>query len=588
MPAPPPSSASPVHLAQVEAAAGLVIDGFADYDGRFGDLTRRAARRFARRDWQGARRDAVERIELYDVLVRETLARLDRRLDDRLRARGLWRAVRGLVARRSAGMADRALLHTFHNSLLRRSLGSRGIDASLAFLAGADAAGPAPRPDLVHLDGGLEAAGLFDRLLDALAPALPWQDRGRCLRAAADLLPARLAGWGGDAPVGAQFLATPLYRDRRAYLVGRMWGTRHAGPVVLALANEPAGLRLDALLTALPDIATLFGATRSYFQADLAPVAGAVRFLAELMPGKPVDELYTVLGRARQGKTERWRALDAWLQRCPQARFRHAEGERGMVMAVFVAGDYPLVVKVIRDRFAPPKDSTPEQVRARYRMVLHHERAGRLLDAQVFRDLRLPLARFEPVLRDELLRQCAAAARVDDEDLVLSHCYLQRRLRPLDRLLRDAPPAQARAALLDWGQAVADLARAGLFPGDLLTKNFGVTAGGRVVFYDYDELCPLAQCRFRAIPAARHDDEELHDGPWFHVGPDDVFPEQFPTFLGVPAPLRDVLAARHGHLFDPAWWRAQQAAQAAGDGDGVAPYPETCRLPVPVPPSTAG
>lgn len=587
MPALPPSSASPVHLAQVEAAAGLVIDGFADYDGRFGDLTRRAARRFARRDWPGARRDAVERIELYDLLVRETLARLDRRLDDRLRARGLWRAVRSLVARRGAGLADRALLHTFHNSLVRRCLGGRGLDASLAFLAGEAAPGPAP-PPVRRFEGFADATALLDRLLATLAPALPWQDRGRCLQAAADALPARLAAWGDDEPVGAEFLATPCYRDRRAYLVGRLWGRRHAGPLLLALVNDAAGLRLDAVLTALPDIATLFGATRSYIHADLAPVSGAVRFLAELMPGKPVDELYTVLGRARQGKTERWRALDAWLRRCPQARFRHAEGERGMVMAVFVAGDYPLVVKVIRDRFAPPKDSTPEQVRARYRMVLHHERAGRLLDAQAFRDLRLPLARFEPALRDELLQQCAAVARVEGDALVLAHCYLQRRLRPLDRLLREAPPAQARAALLDWGQAVTDLARAGLFPGDLLTKNFGVTAGGRVVFYDYDELCPLAQCRFRAIPAARHDDEDLHDGPWFHVGPDDVFPEQFPTFLGVPAPLREALTARHGHLFDPAWWRAQQAAQAAGDGGEVAPYPEACRLPAAVATTTVG
>lgn len=49
--------------------------------------------------------------------------------------------------------------------------------------------------------------------------------------------------------------------------------------------------------------------THSYFHADLPTVGDAVVFLRTLLPGKPIDEIYTVLGRAKQGKTERYRTI---------------------------------------------------------------------------------------------------------------------------------------------------------------------------------------------------------------------------------------------------------------------------------------
>ena len=48
-----------------------------------------------------------------------------------------------------------------------------------------------------------------------------------------------------------------------------------------------------------------------------------------------------------------------------------------------------------------------------------------------------------------------------------------------------------------------------MFPGDLLLKNFGVSRHGRVIFYDYDELCPLTECNFRRMPVAQTSDEEM-------------------------------------------------------------------------------
>jgi isocitrate dehydrogenase kinase/phosphatase len=303
-----------------------------------------------------------------------------------------------------------------------------------------------------------------------------------------------------------------------------------------------------------------------------------VVFLRTLLPGKPLDEIYTVLGRAKQGKTERYRHFFRYLDAHPEEKFRHAEGERGMVMAVFTLPGYPLVFKLIRDAFGYPKESNRDEVRKKYALVFNHDRVGRLIDAQEYRHLRFPLAQFEPELLDELLRECSRTVSLEGSDLVVHHCYVERRLRPLNLYVRETPDEVALAAILDYGQAIKDLARSNIFPGDLLFKNFGATRHGRAVFYDYDELCLVQDCRFRKLPEPRNDEEEMHHGAWYHVAEADVFPEQFPRFLGMTESQRAALLAAHGEIFDVGWWQQLQARLKAGELVDVPPYPEALRL----------
>jgi isocitrate dehydrogenase kinase/phosphatase len=236
------------------------------------------------------------------------------------------------------------------------------------------------------------------------------------------------------------------------------------------------------------------------------------------------------------------------------------------------------VFKLIRDRFAPPKDMAREQVQAKYDLVFKHDRVGRLVDAQEFRWLRFPKRQFTPELLDELLTQCRETVSEAGDDLMVHHCYLERRLRPLNLFVREASPEKARAAVLDYGQAIKDLARSGIFPGDLLLKNFGVTRNGRAIFYDYDELCLVQECRFRREPEPRNEEEEMSAGAWYHVGEHDVFPEQFPRFLGLPADQLQALMTAHGEIFSVGWWQDLQRSLAAGDYADIAPYPEALRL----------
>jgi isocitrate dehydrogenase kinase/phosphatase len=281
---------------------------------------------------------------------------------------------------------------------------------------------------------------------------------------------------------------------------------------------------------------------------------------------KPVDELYSVLGRIRQGKTERYRALAQHLDRSGEL-FVPAPGTRGMVMIVFTLAGHHLVVKVIRDRFAPPKKMTRERVVERYRLVARHDRVGRMIDTQAFRNLAFERAAFTPAVIDELAGEASASVRIEGGRVIFEHVYMERRVRPLNLYLPEVSPRRARDAVIDYGQAIREMALVNIFPGDMLLKNFGVTRHGRVVFYDFDEVALLTDCCFRALPRAPDDELELAPEVWFRVSENDVFPEQFRHFLGLAPDLLAVFLEHHADLLEPAFWRQAQALHAAAEDD---------------------
>ena len=581
-----PSPTVPAATSMPARAAALILDAFLDYNARFSDITRRAQRWFERRNWKQAQIDVVWRMDLYDEVLLDTLARLELLLDDRVRSRSLWAAMRDEYEKLVAPLLDRELTKTFFNSLSRRFFRTSGVDPDVEFVA-LDAEPTAnidaPIARNVHVVDGRDLGDVCVRMLGDFAFVHGYADVDASGAAIAEALAERFAIPGGHAVFRIEFLRTLFFRERRAYLVGRTLAGRAAAgaswvPLVVALVNDANGIRADAVLTDLGQVSALFGYSRSYFLADLPSIGDAVVFLHELMPHKPIGELYTVLGRAKQGKTERYRALFHHLATHPDERLVRADGARGMVMSVFTPIDYPVVFKVIRDQFAYPKDSGRRNVEEKYRLVFRYDRIGRLVDAQEFQYLRFPLRQIDPTLRDELVEQCAESVSIDGDELLVRHCYVERRLRPLNLYAREAPFEAARAAVLDYGQAIKDLALSNIFPGDLLLKNFGVSTRGRAIFYDYDELCLLEQCRFRRLPEAREEDETRPLEKWLSVRHDDVFPELFARFLGLPAALRDALLATHPEIFDAGWWQGLQARLAAGDSTDIPPYPESARV----------
>ncbi|MGH8263743.1 MAG: bifunctional isocitrate dehydrogenase kinase/phosphatase [Steroidobacteraceae bacterium] len=561
---------SPISTARFIAAA------FAEYNAQFRATTRRAPQRFDARDWRASQRDAVERIELYDRFVNSTVAHLRERLGAAALAPEMWRAIKTEFTALIEPLPDSEFTKTFYSSISRRLFGTVGVNPDLEYIAlDLDPlAGIAGQVLTNSYTNRGSLALLVEEILTDFRFRTPYRDFDRSVEYVAHEIASHCTTAAERRMVTAVEIIRPVFfQQTRAYLVGRVTGRGWQLPLAIALKNTERGVLVDAVLLAEDDVSVVFSFTRSYFHVDLERVGEAVLFLKSILPRKPVSELFTVLGRAKQGKTERYRHFFRHLGSDRGERFVHAEGERGMVMVVFTLPSYPLVFKLIRDKFAFPKESVRAEVMQKYTMVFRHDRAGRLVDAQEFRWLRFPRAQFAPALLDELLVCCSETAQLDGDDLVIAHCYVERRMRPLNLYLREADAEAARRAVVDYGQAIRDLAASNIFPGDLLLKNFGVTGHNRVIFYDYDELCLVGECRFRDLP-----DDDGNGSETFYVGPLDVFPEQFPRFLGMNESQRQALLEAHADIFTVRWWQDLQQAFAAGLLVDVPPYSEQVRL----------
>lgn len=562
-------------MTDIAALASRRIAGaFVEYNAEFRALTRRAPQRFDSRDWKGGQRDAVERIELYDRFVASTVAELKALLGERSGDRALWMDIRADFAGRIGGLPDAEFTKTFFSSISRRLFGTVGVAPDLEFVA-------TDLDPLAHVTSRVvtntyinhgSLALLFEDVLGDVRFRTPWRDLDNSIRHVTTEVQAHLEARGEQRSVQRIEVIRPVfYQIFRAYIVGRIVGRGFLVPLVIALKNSDGGLLVDAVMLAEGDVSIVFSFSRSYFHVDLEHVAEAVVFLRSLMPRKPVSELFTVLGRAKQGKTERYREIMRHLADTPD-RFVHAPGERGLVMVCFALPSFDVVFKVIRDRFPYPKSARREDVLAKYQLVFRHDRAGRLVDAQEFRRLRFPKALFAPELLAELLAEASLTVREAAEHLVFDHMYIERRMTPLNLYLRSASPAAAEQAALDYGQCIRDLAYTNIFPGDLLLKNFGVTRHGRVIFYDYDELCLVTDCQFRDLPQAASPEDEMRGEPWFYVGEHDVFPETFINFVGFDDAQRAALLRTHGEIFTARFWRQVQRRLQDGEVLEVLPY----------------
>ncbi|HEY3658576.1 MAG TPA: bifunctional isocitrate dehydrogenase kinase/phosphatase [Steroidobacteraceae bacterium] len=540
--------------------AATVAEHFRSYNEEFGRITRRAALNFLAEDWRSAQLDAVARIELYEQRVTRCVAALADELQHRRTDVALWseikRAYEMLVARRP----DSDFYRTFFNSVSRELFGTVGVNTEVEFCATNVGRASGAVPIRVYRIGGSLPAAVGEIISDLPFGAAVHDQEAAVHRISAEIGRYFESGRQSGAPESIELIEPVFYRGMHAFAVGRLIGDSSITPLVMAFTNSARGVQVDAVMLSRADVGSLFGYARSYFHVDLPVVSAAITLLRSFMPRKPIDELYTVLGRAKQGKTERYFALQRHLSTSIDS-FVHAPGERGLVMIVFTLPSHDLVFKVIRDHFGAPKTSTRAEVIERYQFVFRRDRAGRLVDAQEFKRLRLPRARFMPALADELLRDASQSCRIEGEDLIVEHCYIERRLRPLNLFLREAEPAAAEAAIIDYGNALRDLAASNVFPGDLLLKNFGVTSHRRVIFYDYDELCLVTDCVFRDLPQPSCEEEETSAEPWFHCGPHDVFPEQWLPFLSIPPALREVFLQHHADLLTASWWRSQPAPE---------------------------
>jgi isocitrate dehydrogenase kinase/phosphatase len=584
-----PAKVLPIHAARGERAAEVartILAGFDRHYRLFRAASARAQQLFERADWGALRTLARERILMYDQRVHEAVEEVRTRFPESESDESLWPAIK---------LAYIPLLHehrqpecaeTFYNSVACQVLHRRYYRNEFIFWR--------PAVATEHLEGEEPAYRSYYPLRKGLRRTLaaivrgfglanPWEDLRRDLGNVLHALRARFPRPSRARPsLQIQVLGSLFFRNKAAYAVGKIVnGSEEVPFAVPILQNGRGELYLDALLLDAEQLIILFSFARAYFFVDMEVPAAYVSFLRQLMPRKPRAEMYMAVGLAKQGKTLFYRDLFYHLKHSSDL-FTVAPGIKGMVMLVFTLPSFPYVFKVIRDRFAPPKDLDRQTVMDKYQLVKMHDRVGRMADTLEYSLVALPLERFAPGLLEELKSEAASNVELEGERIVLKHVYIERRMQPLNLYLAEAAAdgdaARVRQVLHEYGYAIKELASAGIFPGDMLLKNFGVTRHNRVVFYDYDEIAYMTECNFRRIPAPRSIEDEMAAEPYFSVGPHDVFPEQFATFLVSDPQARAVFLERHADLMRPEFWAGKQARLRAGVQEDVFPYPAEIRF----------
>ena len=567
--------------ASADVIARVLIEGFDRHYALFRDCAKAAKRDFEAGNWLAIGHLTRERIDFYDRRVAETVERIERDFafsaDDAFWAKVKQQFVALLAEHRQPECAE-----TFFNTVSTKLLHRTYFHNRCLFVR--------PAASTEYLDDGAPSyrcyyprrlglrATLIDVVLD-FGLRLRFADFRADLRNVLGAMRQRLPRpFVVDANCQIQVLSSLLFRNQTAYAVGRVVNAEKTYPFVAAIKRRSDDkLYVDALLSDPLELALLFSANRAYFLVDMEVPSAYVEFLRPMLPDKTTSELYTMLGLQKHGKTLFYRDFLHHLKHSTD-RLVAAPGIRGLVMNVFTLPSYPYVFKVIRDRIAPSKDTDAARVQAKYALVKHHDRAGRMTDTLEYSDVAIPRGRFTDALLAELEATIASRLEHDDDYVIIRHVYIERRLTPLNLFVTTADDAATMRAMRDYGNALKELAAVNIFPGDLLFKNFGVTRYGRVVFYDYDEIEYLTDCRFRAIPARPPDVDELSDEVWHPVGPHDVFPEEFARFLLTDASIRRAFVACHSDLLDAAWWQAMQEANRGGAQIEVLSYPESVRF----------
>ena len=565
--------------------ADTILAGFVDYIAGFRKVSRRAGAHFTDRNWSAGGDDADRRLLMHRATVLTTVDRVRPLVDGVADRRGIWRSGRSHYKERIADRSDFGLAETFFNSVTRRVFTTIGVDndVELRWFGATTISRGEGRAELFTTATRVrDTAAMVREILEAAVFDAPWADiDGDSRRAAARIDSFLLDEWDSLSADGIDMLRPVFYRNKGAYLVGRLRQLNRVTPIVIPVVHGDDGLRVDTVLVTESHASRLFSFTRSHFFVEWPNPSELVGFLKSLLPMKSLAELYTAIGFPQHGKTSLYRSLYRHLDHSHD-KFVRTRGTPGMVMAVFTLVSFNVVFKIIKDRFDPPKNTTRDAVKRRYDLVYNHDRVGRMVEAWEFENLSFEKDRFDPDLLEELLATAAESVRVVGDQVVIRHVYSERQVYPLNLYLREMSTDKAVAAAIDWGWCIKDLAAANVFPGDLFTKNFGVTRHGNVVFYDYDELMLLEECRFRAIPQTDDPADEMRSQPWFSVEPGDVFPEQFPTFMAFPSDVSSEVRKRfdevHADLYTATFWKDVQSRLARRDLPEFYPYSERLRF----------
>lgn len=540
---------------------------------------------FERADWHGLQRLARERITSYDERVQECVEVLQDEYDAESIDDEVWQQIKlhyiGLLtSHRQPECAE-----TFFNSVCCKILHRSYFNNDFIFVRPAISTEylendePAAKPTYrAYYPGTDGLAVTLERIVTNFQLEPPFEDLARDIACVMQAIHDEFGRFDEAPNFQIHVLSSLFFRNKSAYIVGRIINADRVLPFAVPIRHvRPGLLALDTVLLRRDLLQIIFSFSHSYFLVDMDVPSAYVDFLCTIMSGKPKAEIYTSVGLQKQGKNLFYRDLLHHLSHSSD-RFIVAPGIKGLVMLVFTLPSFPYVFKIIKDHFPPPKETTRRQIMEKYLLVKRHDRLGRMADTLEYSSVALPLARLDHALVRELEKEVPSLLEYEGDNLVIKHLYIERRMTPLNLYLQNGTDAEVEHGVKEYGNAVKELMKANIFPGDMLYKNFGVTRHGRVVFYDYDEIEYLTDCNVRRVPPPRNEEDELSGEPWYTVGPHDIFPETYGPFLLGDPRVRAAFLKHHADFFDPALWQASKDKLLQGELPDFFPYDASLRF----------
>ena len=581
------STLSTTELSEARALSEKVLDGFNRHYARFRECARAAKISFEKGDWPHIQKLVADRIEYYDERVAETVQTLATNAQVHPNNKAFWHEVKSHYVECLMNHKQPECAETFFNSVTTKVLKAEYFHNEFIFSR--------PMISTEYIDSESVTYSSYYPIRDGWHQSLvkmfndyqlarPFTDLNRDVATIIDRL-RHLDKVMFEHPrpnLQIQVVSSLFYRNKGAYILGKVINSFFEYPFVIPILHDhEGGLAADTIILDTRHINSLFSFNRAYFMIDCDVPSAVVNFLHSILPSKPKSELYNMIGLQKQGKALFARDYKQHIRHSTD-EFILAPGIRGLVMLVFTLPSFPYVFKIIKDVISPPKEVDKELVQQKYQLVKKHDRVGRMADSLEFSNVNFPRSRMAQDLIDEIIRMAPSEIELTDDEVIIKHVYIERRMVPLNMYLQDATEAGDLTAkdnaVIEYGNALKDLIAANIFPGDLLFKNFGVTRGGRVVFYDYDEIEYLTDCRFRPIPKPRYDDDDTAGEIWFSVDRFDVFPEEFEKFLLTDPEVKDVFMRYHADLLDWRYWKAHQERIRAGHIEDFYPYPHHLRF----------
>ncbi len=560
----------------------VILGGFNKHYKLFQEITAQAKSRFEMADWPAVHRASSDRISFYDKRVSETIEALETRIDVSELDEQLWLQVKEYHLEQLRFHPQAELAETFYNSVFCRLFHRDYFNNSLIFVETTLASEiPVPK-ESVYLSLFPSVEGLRKSIKNMLLSfefSIPFVDMDKDIEAILDAFRSQ-TDYGDYKAHQLRFdvLKSVFYRNKAAYLVGRVVSSDGTRPFIIPILNNENGqIYIDTILTEKDHVSVIFGFSRAYFMVEATAPSALVHFLRDLLPHKTLAELYSCIGFHKQGKTEFYRELLDHLDNSDD-KFGVAPGIKGMVMEVFTLPSFPYVFKVIKDKFAPSKEFTRKTVKDRYFLVKKHDRVGRMADTLEYSDVALPRYRISDELFEQLQQTIPSSMEIENDKVIIKHLYIERRMIPLNMYLETANEEETEHVIKDYGKALKEMIAVNIFPGDMLLKNFGVTRHKRIVFYDYDEVQYLLDMNFRKIPKPRTFEDEFSAEPFYSVSPGDVFPEQILTFVTTQPKIKQLFLKHHSDLLEADYWKGKQAAVREGRYDDIFPYPRSLRF----------